>query len=68
MNTYYGTVETSPDEKMIAAERDDMIQQIEHMRKEIDGLNGELSKVKSDNTMLKKTIVVMAMKLFDITA
>lgn len=62
MNTYFETVVTSPDEKMIEAERKDLLLQVEHMHKEIDRLNGELSHMRSDNEMLKDTIVRLAMK------
>ena len=62
MNTYFETAVTSPDEKMIEAERKDLLLQVEHMHKEIDRLNGELSHMRSDNEMLKDTIVRLAMK------
>ena len=67
MNTYFETAVTSPDEKMIEAERKELLYQIEAMRKEIDRLNGELSHTKSDNEMLKDTIVRLAMKTVGVT-
>lgn len=65
MNTcgsIFETAVTSPDKKMIEAERKELLLQVENMRKEIDRLNGELSHMRSDNEMLKDTIVRLAMK------
>lgn len=67
MNTYFETSVTSPDEKMIEAERKDLLLQVEHMHKEIDRLNGELSHMKSDNEMLKDTIIRLSMKIVGVT-
>lgn len=67
MNTYFEKAVTSPDERMIEAERHDLLIQIESMRKEIDRLNGELSFAKSDREMLKETIVHMSMKLVGVS-
>ncbi len=67
MNTYFEPTHTSPDEKMIEAERNELLLQIEHMHKEIDKLNGELSHVKSDNEMLKEIVVRLSMKIVGVT-
>lgn len=67
MNTYFETAVTSPDEKMIEAERKDLLLQVENMHKEIDRLNGELSHMRSDNEMLKDTIVRLSMKIVGVT-
>lgn len=67
MNTYFETAVTSPDEKAIAAERQELLIQLESMRKELDKLHGELSHAMSDNEMLKETIVHMSMKLVGVS-
>lgn len=54
----YTTKAAGPD-KMSA---DDILRQMEEMRREIDGLSRELRAVKSDNENLKECIVRMAMK------
>lgn len=64
---YFNPSVTSADEKMIEQERTDLYCQIEQMHKEIDMLNGELSHVKSDNEMLKDTIVRLSMKIVGVT-
>jgi hypothetical protein len=67
MNTYFETAVTSPDEKMIESERKDLLLQVEHMHKEIDRLNGELSHMRSDNEALKEAVVRMSLKMVGVT-
>lgn len=70
MNTYFETSVTSvtsPDEKAIMEERQHLQHLCEQFQKEIDKLNGELSHMKSDNEMLKDTIVRLSMKIVGVT-
>ena len=65
--THFETAVRSPDEKAIAAERQDLLYQLEAMHKKCAQLHGELSRAKSDNEMLKETIVHMSMKLVGVS-
>ena len=67
MNTYFETATTSPDERMIEAERKDLLLQIENMHKEIDKLHAELSHMRSDNETLKEAVVRMSLKMVGVT-